>query len=215
VQEKPFYIELEDAISRDALREGVAKVGEQVIRKWWKESGGKMHQHYKARTEEFKKRTHALDTPFTPAIQNENAPRAIISDLDGTLALFCVNGISARSPYDASQCDKTDIPSVPVLETIKLYNSNGYKIIFCSGREDKDEAPTRRFIYAHLPGMEYSLFMRKTDDQRKDAIVKEEIYNEHIKDKFQVLFVLDDRKQVVDQWRAMGLVCFQVAPGDF
>ena len=32
---------------------------------------------------------------------------------------------------------------------------------------------------------------------------------------FDVKFVLDDRDQVVEMWRDMGLPCFQVAPGDF
>jgi hypothetical protein len=27
--------------------------------------------------------------------------------------------------------------------------------------------------------------------------------------------VFDDRRQVVDAWRALGLTVFQVAPGDF
>jgi hypothetical protein len=57
--------------------------------------------------------------------------------------------------------------------------------------------------------------MRKTSDMRKDAVVKEEIYNENILDKYNVLLVLDDRNQVVDFWRSKGLTCFQVAPGDF
>lgn len=28
-------------------------------------------------------------------------------------------------------------------------------------------------------------------------------------------YVLDDRRQVVDAWRAIGLTVFQVAPGNF
>jgi hypothetical protein len=57
--------------------------------------------------------------------------------------------------------------------------------------------------------------MRKTDDFRKDSIIKEEIYQNEIEGKYNVLCVLDDRNQVVEFWRAKGLVCFQVAPGDF
>ena len=30
-----------------------------------------------------------------------------------------------------------------------------------------------------------------------------------------ILCVFDDRQKVVDMWRSHGLVCFQVAPGDF
>ena len=33
--------------------------------------------------------------------------------------------------------------------------------------------------------------------------------------KYNVHFVLDDRQQVVDMWRSLGLTVFQVAEGDF
>ena len=57
--------------------------------------------------------------------------------------------------------------------------------------------------------------MRAAGDDRKDEIIKREIYNREIKPAFDVLCVLDDRDQVVRMWRAMGLTCLQVAPGDF
>jgi hypothetical protein len=57
--------------------------------------------------------------------------------------------------------------------------------------------------------------MRKQGDFRRDSIVKKEIYDNDIKGKFDVEFVLDDRQQVVDMWREIGLKCLQVAPGNF
>ncbi len=57
--------------------------------------------------------------------------------------------------------------------------------------------------------------MRKTDDFRPDEDVKKEIYNENIKNKFNVLYVFDDRNSVVNIWRNEGLTCLQVANGDF
>jgi len=57
--------------------------------------------------------------------------------------------------------------------------------------------------------------MRKTGDSRKDSIVKREIFEEHIKGKYRIQFVLDDRNQVVEMWRQLGLTCLQVAEGDF
>ena len=59
------------------------------------------------------------------------------------------------------------------------------------------------------------LYMRFTNDLRKDSIVKQEIYEMCIKDKYNVLFVLDDRDQVVNMWREQGLKCLQVAEGNF
>lgn len=224
VFEKPFYIELEEAIERDSKREGKAKVGEEVIKKWWKESGGKGHKFYNPRSEFIQ----GQELTVEPPAYDPNLPDAIVCDLDGTLALM--NG---RSPYDASTCDK-DLPNWPVIQTVLAHYEQGRKIIFCSGREDKYREPTITFIetYVRAPLFQpdnqmkggrsnavmpipYELHMRKADDMRKDAIIKEEIYDAHIKDKYNVLLVLDDRNQVVDFWRSKGLTCFQVAPGNF
>jgi hypothetical protein len=57
--------------------------------------------------------------------------------------------------------------------------------------------------------------MRPENDMRKDSVVKSELFWEHVAPNYNVQFVLDDRDQVVDFWRSIGLVCWQVAPGDF
>lgn len=133
---------------------------------------------------------------------------AIICDLDGTLALH--NG---RSPYDADKCD-TDIINDPISQILYRFQMDNHDIIFCSGREDKYREKTKTWLAQ--TGLSYSaLLMRKTGDMRNDAIVKEEIYEAEIKDKYNVLFVLDDRDRVVDMWRSKGLTCLQVDYGSF
>jgi len=62
---------------------------------------------------------------------------------------------------------------------------------------------------------DWNIHMRKADDYRKDDEVKYEMYKEHVEDTHFIHYVLDDRNQVVDMWRKVGLTCFQVAPGDF
>jgi hypothetical protein len=57
--------------------------------------------------------------------------------------------------------------------------------------------------------------MRKTGDHRPDYIVKNEIFDQRIRDNFNVLGAFDDRDQVVDMYRKMGITVFQVAPGNF
>tara|TARA_R110002020_G_scaffold227539_13_gene438195 strand:+ start:10087 stop:10632 length:546 start_codon:yes stop_codon:yes gene_type:complete len=59
------------------------------------------------------------------------------------------------------------------------------------------------------------LYMREEGDNRKDSIVKREMYEEYIKPHYNVKLVLDDRNQVVDMWRELGLPCWQVAAGNF
>jgi hypothetical protein len=60
-----------------------------------------------------------------------------------------------------------------------------------------------------------SLLMRAESDFRKDSIVKKELFDNHIKNKYFIEYVLDDRNQVVDMWRDMGLKCLQVQEGNF
>ena len=58
------------------------------------------------------------------------------------------------------------------------------------------------------------LLMRAAGDNRKDTIVKRELYMNHIQGRYRVFCVLDDRPSVVRMWRAeLGLTVFAVAPG--
>ena len=57
--------------------------------------------------------------------------------------------------------------------------------------------------------------MRPENDNRQDSIVKREIFEQYIKGVYDIEFVLDDRNQVVEMWRSLGLKCLQVQEGDF
>ena len=202
VSEKLFYIDLNTAIERDSLRIGKAKVGENVIRKWWKESG---KEKFKDRVPQVKILNKTISMPFKFMIQDESKPRAVIFDNDGTISLIH----SGRSPYDASSCD-LDHPHHHVIECMKLYYNAGYKILFVSGREDKDRVPTELFYKKHFPEVKYKLFMRQTGDQRKDVVIKEEIFNSYIKDKYYIAGWFDDRLQVSQWVYKSGLPLFRV-----
>ena len=128
---------------------------------------------------------------------------AIICDLDGTLCL-----LDGRNPYDR---DFENDQENPAVMDILRHHTN---IIFVSGRSDKFRDVTQKWLDDR--GLElFPLCMRKEGDIRKDSIIKQEIYEEHIKGKFNVSYVLDDRDQMVRMWRDLGLTCFQVASGDF
>ncbi|MGL5035385.1 MAG: AAA family ATPase [Microcystaceae cyanobacterium] len=133
----------------------------------------------------------------------DGLPSAIICDLDGTLCL-----IKNRSPYDASRCDQDDLN--PVVANLLV----GKTVLLVSGREDQYREPTLRFLTKYNITY-HQLWMRETGDSRKDSIVKKEIFDRHIRGVYNIEFVLDDRNQVVELWRSLGLTCLQVADGDF
>jgi predicted kinase len=144
--------------------------------------------------------------------QTPGKTKAVIVDLDGTLA------IHNRNAFDINQCD-TDKPNAPVLNTIKALSQFGYKLIFLTGREDCFREKTDRWLkdvcHVDLFAPWYMLYMRPTGDNRKDSLVKEEILRNEILPNYYVEFALDDRQQVVDHLREMGLTVFQVAPGNY
>lgn len=205
VFEKAFYVELDELLARDAKREGKAKVGESVVKKWYKELGAYQFKHYHPKVEIFTKRTSAADRTIVPMTQNDGLARAVIFDNDGTISLIH----SGRSPYDASTCD-LDAPHTHVIECMKLYYNAGYKILFVSGREEKDRVPTEKFYKQYFPEVSYELFMRPTGDMRKDVLIKEEIFNAHIKNKYYVAGWFDDRLQVSKWVYESGLPLFRV-----
>ena len=183
-------IPLDQCIHNDLCRED--SVGEKVIRKMYKD----------------------FIKPKPPKIEYQvTLPDAIICDIDGTLALF-----GDANPYDRDFFK--DEVNMPIAHLLSRYSNriSNYPIILVSGRKDKYRDQTEMWLKNN--NIYYNeLFMRKTlpegERDPKDVIVKEEIYNTHIKGKFNVLFVLDDRDQVVEFWRSQGLTCLQVAEGDF
>ncbi len=189
IEIKDMETSLEECLERDEKRE--KKVGRDVIMRMYKQ--------------------HILKDERGPHYQEQDdtLPSAILCDLDGTLAI-----LHSRSPFDAKRCE-TDLLNMPVAEIVKMYHEKGVKIILMSGREDNARSQTMNWLsYNKIPYN--ALYMRASGDMRKDAIVKKELYEKHVKGQFYVQFVLDDRNQVVDLWRLdLGLLCLQVNYGDF
>jgi hypothetical protein len=46
-------------------------------------------------------------------------------------------------------------------------------------------------------------------------VVKLEIFDREIRERYYVVGVFDDRNKVVSMWRSLGLTVYQVADGDF
>lgn len=187
-------LSLEECISRDADRPN--PVGEKVVRR-----------HY-ANYE----RIVQASTVFTPTPVEHipGLPDAIICDLDGTLAERGDRGI-----YDFEKC-AADAVKWPVQSVLwEFWGRLNTQIIFMSGREEKYRPQTLSFLTKARVDECGPLYMRATGDRRNDAVVKFDLFNQHIRGKYNVLFTLDDRDRVVKMWRDMGLTCMQVAEGNF
>jgi len=184
-------------VERDAARAN--PVGEDVIRS--------MYARYLAG----KRRGVELPQPVEAAVYvpPQGKPSAILVDIDGTVA-----AMSDRSPYDMTRVH-LDTPNEPVIAAVRALQAAGHTIIFCSGRTDDGRAATEAWLQQHVGVPHAGLFMRATGDQRKDSVVKREIFEKQLRDHWRILAVFDDRNQVVRMWRELGLPVFQVAEGNF
>lgn len=152
-----------------------------------------------------------------PYVRNGLCPAAFLVDLDGTVA----HNNGHRGFYDYTKVID-DEPIWDVIDAVRRHANSGLRPIFMSGRMDSCREDTIRWIEHHFHGlkvgpyqMQADLHMRRDKDQRPDWLVKNELFDAHVRSKYNVKFVYDDRNQVVRMWRDLGLTVFQVAEGDF
>lgn len=195
------HVPLETCISRDRARaedDGGRHVGEAFIRE--------AHQRLSSslRTEGGIPPT---EPDFPPYVADPSLTPAWIVDVDGTLAVA-----RGRGPFEWHRVGEDDV-NVPVASLARALVATGVAVLVVSGRDAVCRPETEAWLDRH--GIRYNgLYMRPRGDQRRDATVKREIL-EVIGEDYAVVGVLDDRDQVVKMWRAAGLPCLQVAPGDF
>lgn len=153
---------------------------------------------------------------WLPYDNPSHLPRVVLVDLDGTVALKD-RADGARGWHEYHRVGE-DLPNQPVIDKINfLYGVRYAEIVFMSGRKDSCREQTRQWLVRHVgPWTErFPLHMRDSADNRSDDIVKHELFDEHIRGKYHVVEVYDDRDRVVEMWRAIGLQVYQVAPGAF
>lgn len=187
-----------EAVKRDALRSGVARVGRSVI----------------------------IQNYMSASLYKDVRKSAYIFDIDGTLAdishrrMQVVNGKKDWAAFNAGM--KDDTPNAPIvnlyeslLDSIDRYSPTLTEIILMSGRSADHRRVTEDWLVKHGLDRYFALFMRGFNDMRDDAIVKKELYEKYVKPYFDVSFVVDDRSKVVSMWRSQGLTCLQCAEGNF
>lgn len=146
----------------------------------------------------------------------DGAPSAVICDIDGTLADMTKRRqkFGKEAPFVWKEVGMDDV--VPQVASLleRFRSAPDVKILLVSGRDGVCRRETEEWLYKH--GIQYDeLFMRPAGNTERDVLIKQRIYEEHIRGKYNIEFVLDDRDQVVKMWRSNGLKCFQVAEGDF
>ncbi len=130
---------------------------------------------------------------------------AVICDIDGTLALM-----KNRSPFDWKKVGEDEL-NVPVAKIISNFWEDT-TVILLSGRDGSCREETIEWLEKNPVNWNH-LYMREAGNNEKDTIIKKRLYDEHVKDKYNVLCVFDDRPCMVRMWRDMGLFCFDCGNG--
>lgn len=140
----------------------------------------------------------------------------IAFDLDGTLA-----DITHRLHYIQKQpkdwraffaaCEN-DTPIHRMCYLVSTLRS-AHRVEIWSGRSDEVREQTEAWLRQHVHKYDV-LRMRASGDYRPDDVVKAE-WLDAIAPRRRPVIAFDDRDRVVQMWRRRGVICCQVAPGDF
>lgn len=146
----------------------------------------------------------------------------VVFDLDGTLA-NCEHRLHhialpkdgqadwPEQNWDAFHAEcHADSPILPIQATAAALIDAGHRIEIWTGRSDKCRAATEQWLRDHgLGGL--PVVMRAGDDRTADHRLKRSWIGKRGKPDL----IFEDRASVVAMWRGEGIICAQVAPGDF
>lgn len=192
-------IDYDTAVDRDSRR--VRKVGEDVIKKQYNQFKTLQKSFDDWYLNEFLSKSSSIVT------NDPSKPHCVIFDIDGTLA-----NLGNRHPYDWDRVDE-DTVNENVRAALWAHRDAGKTIIVATGRDGVCEDKTRKWLLDN--GITFDRFYIKgRDDFRKDWIVKTEMWNDITQD-FYIESMYDDRDQVVEHARMLGLTVFQVDEGSF
>jgi len=167
----------------------------------------------------------------------------VIFDIDGTLAdashrlHFIVppdnlGGWEFRKDWDSFLSDEEvsrDTPIEPVWLALLAMLDARAQIIFITGRPEKQRVTTWNWLRnrdcilrnaAHLKWACWhapspALYMRTDGDHRPSHIVKRELLQLAREDGFDPKLAFEDREKDTRMWREEGLICAQVADGNY
>jgi len=127
-------------------------------------------------------------------------PRScVIMDIDGTLA--DMRGI--RGPFDWDRVGEDKVIQYVADYASFIYTELKHDLIIFSGRDGICRGQTEAWLDEHQIYHD-GLYMRPEGSTENDSIIKETLFNEHIKGVYTVDHIVDDRKQVCVHWESMG-----------
>lgn len=199
VEFKDFWTPVEECIRRDASR--LNPIGEKVIKETWR-----------------RYRNFIISSDIKEMLKNkakhvDGGRPVILVDMDATL---CLN--TSGRPFYGENSANGMLEDTPVEEICRLVRQMGEHclVFIVTGREGTAEVvdATKEWLKKNeIPSD--AMFFRPVGDYSPGPDCKRRIYEENIKGKYNVQFVLDDSSKCVKMWREQGLICLQPNEGKF
>ena len=136
--------------------------------------------------------------------------KAIIFDLDGTLADTEDPNANHKKDHDGFRSHARNAGTFPkIVDKLHKAKAKGRDVVILTARSAHYRKDTKTWL--NEQGIPYdALFMRPTDDQRKDKVVKKSLLKEEILPEFDVKKAYDDKKKNVKMFRKQGIKAEQV-----
>lgn len=136
---------------------------------------------------------------------DDSKDKCLVIDIDNTLSDCTHREHLLEESWKAFFSKLSDDPVNLWCQEIIYKFENDYKIVICSARPDNYKKETLNWLEKY--NIQFNnFFMRRRGDYRKDNLVKQVILDFEIKSRYDVLFCVDDRKEVIDMYRANNIV---------
>lgn len=140
----------------------------------------------------------------------------VIVDIDNTLAINKIRFNLAKKDDGKTDWDiaykseyiESDLPNYPMIDLVKKYKLDGFKIIIFTSRPEFIKTSTELWLKKY--NIDYDkLYMRPLEYHTIDDVdLKKQMYETYIND--DVFCAFDDSQKIIDLWLSLGIPCFKV-----
>jgi FMN phosphatase YigB (HAD superfamily) len=141
---------------------------------------------------------------------------AIVFDLDGTLvdtSSILRYVVGPERDLDRFHEEARLVKPITVIADLArtIHHVSPLHVVIMTARSDKHTSATVHWLDEHeIP---YSdVFFRPDGDDRKDYVVKEEMFHRHIVPVYRPVLALDDNPAIISMWKRLGIPAIAV-PG--
>jgi len=141
----------------------------------------------------------------------------VIIDIDNTLSLAGERFKLAQKPNGKIDWDiahnislvNKDKPNLPMIDLVKRYKKEGYKVVILTGRPESIRNVTEEWLKKYE--IEYDILYMRLEKEHyiKAPIFKKQICKLYLND---IFCAYDDDEEVIQMWNSLGIPAFKVYP---